>query len=141
MIEIENQIENADESKSNVMKNEHTPVRDRKILVAKRRIKKPVKENDVLQHTDKGHIDVEVVTSEIEKLELQNNNKDLDDLIKSENQVENAATEDVSQTDVDDDLEVMEIENQVENGNDNLQDTETAAEGQVAKLKSFWENL
>ena len=67
--------------------------------------------------------------------------KDLDDLIKSENQIENAATEDVSQTDVDDDLEVMESENQVEIANDNLQDTETAAEGQVAKLKSFWENL
>ena len=93
------------------MESEHTPVRDRKILVAKRRIKKPVKENDILQHTDKGLIDVEVVTSEIEKLELQNNNKDLDDLIKSENQIENAATEDVSQTDVD--LEVMESENQV----------------------------
>ena len=46
-----------------------------------------------------------------------------------------------TQTDVDDDLEVMESENQVENANDNLQDTETAAEGQVAKLKSFWENL
>ena len=107
MIESENQVENADESKSKVMKNEHTPVRDRKILVAKRRIKKPVKENDVLQDTDKGLIDVEVVTSEIEKLELQNNNKDLDDLIKSENQIENAATEDKdAQTDVDDDLEV-----------------------------------
>ena len=139
MIESENQIENTDESKSKVMKNEHTPVRDRKILVAKRRIKKPVKENDVLQHTDKGLIDVEVVTSEIEKLELQNNNKDLDDLIKSENQIENAATEDVSQTDVDDDLEVMESDNQVEIANDNLQDT--AVEGQVARLKSFWENL
>ena len=46
-----------------------------------------------------------------------------------------------TQTDVDDDLEVMESENQVESTNDNLQDTETAAEGQVAKLKSFWENL
>ena len=54
--------------------------------------------------------------------------------------VENAATEDVSQTDVDVDLEVLESENQVENANDKLQDTETAAEGQVAKLKSFWEN-
>ena len=94
MIESENQIENTDESKSKVMKNEHVPVRDRKILVAKRRIKKPVKENDILQHTDKGLIDVEVVTSEIEKLEVQNNTKDLDDLIKSENQIENAATED-----------------------------------------------
>ena len=94
MIESENQIENTDESKSKVMKNEYVPVRDRKILVAKRRIKKPVRENDVLQHTDKGLIDVEVVTSEIEKLELQNNNKDLDDLIKSRNQIENAATED-----------------------------------------------
>ena len=62
-------------------------------------------------------------------------------MIKSENQIENAATEDVSQTDVDDDLEAMESENQIENANDNLQDTETAAEGQVAKLKSFWENL
>ena len=58
-------------------------------------------------------------------------------MLESENQVESAATEDVSQTDVDDDLEVMESENQVENVNDNLQDTETAAEGQVAKLKSF----
>ena len=118
MTEIENQIENTDESKSKVMKNEHTPVRDRKILVAKRRIKKPVKENDVLQHTDKGLIDVEVVTSEIEKLELQNNNKDLDDLIDIENQIESAATEDVSQTDVDVDLEVME--RQIENANNNL---------------------
>ena len=62
-------------------------------------------------------------------------------MIDIENQIENAATEDVSQTDVDDDLEVMESENQVENANGNLQDTETAAEGQVAKLKSFWENL
>ena len=62
-------------------------------------------------------------------------------MIKGENQVENAATEDVCQTDVDDDLEVVESENQVENANDNLQDTETAAEGQVAKLKYFWENL
>ena len=62
-------------------------------------------------------------------------------MIESENQIENAATEDVSQADVDDDLEVMESENQVENANDNLQDTETAAEGQVAKLKYFWENL
>ena len=62
-------------------------------------------------------------------------------MIDSENQIESAATEDVSQTDVDDDLEVMESENQVENANDDLQDTETAAEGQVAKLKSFWENL
>ena len=61
-------------------------------------------------------------------------------MIQSENQIESAATEDVSQTDVDDDLEVMESENQVENANDDLQDTETAAEGQVAKLKSFWEN-
>jgi len=105
VIKSENQIENAatedvsqtdvdDESKNKVMKNENTPVRVRKILVAKRRIKKPVKENDILQHTDKGLIDVEVVTSEIEKLELQNNNKNLDDLIKSENQIENAATED-----------------------------------------------
>ena len=62
-------------------------------------------------------------------------------MIEIENQIENAATEDVSQTDVDDDLEVMESENQIENANDNLQYTETAAEGQVAKLKSFWENL
>ena len=62
-------------------------------------------------------------------------------MIEIENQIENAATEDVSQADVDDDLEVMESENQVENANDNLQDTETAAEGQVAKLKYFWENL
>ena len=60
-------------------------------------------------------------------------------MIESENQIENAATEDVSQTDVDDDLEVMESENQVEIANDNLQDT--AVEGQVARLKSFWENL
>ena len=59
-------------------------------------------------------------------------------MIQSENQIENAATEDVSQTDVDDDLE---SENQVESTNDNLQDTETAAEGQVAKMKSFWEHL
>ena len=92
------------------MKNEHTPVKDRKILVAKRRIKKPVKENNVLQHTDKGLIDVEEVTSEIEKLELQNNTKDLDDLIKSENQIENAATED-AQTDVNVDVDVIENEN------------------------------
>ena len=62
-------------------------------------------------------------------------------MIDIENQIENAATEDLSHTGVDDDLEVMESENQVENANDNLQDTETAAEGQVAKLKSFWENL
>ena len=62
-------------------------------------------------------------------------------MIKSANQIENTATEDVSQTDVDDDLEVMESDNQVEIANDNLQDTETAAEGQVAKMKSFWENL
>ena len=61
-------------------------------------------------------------------------------VIESENQIENAATEDVSQTDVDDDLEVMESENQIEIANDNLQDTDTAAESQVAKLKSFWEN-
>ena len=61
-------------------------------------------------------------------------------MIESESQIENAATED-AQNDVDDDLEVMESENQVENANDNLQDTETAAEGQVAKMKSFWENL
>ena len=54
MIENQNQVGNTDESKSKVMKNEHTPVKDRQILVAKRRIKKPVKENDVLQHTDKG---------------------------------------------------------------------------------------
>ena len=60
-------------------------------------------------------------------------------MIKSENQIENAATEDVSQTDVDDGLEVMESDNQVEIANDNLQDT--AVEGQVARLKSFWENL
>ena len=61
-------------------------------------------------------------------------------MIESENQIENAATEDVqTQTDVEDDLAVMESENQVENANDDLQDT--AAEGQVAKLKSFWENL
>ena len=58
-------------------------------------------------------------------------------MIQSENQIESAATEDVSQTDVDGDLEVMESENQVENANDNLQNTETAVEGQVAKLKSF----
>ena len=129
MIESENQIENTDESKSKVMKNEYVPVRDRKILVAKRRIKKPVKENDVLQHTDKGLIDVEVVTSEIEKLELQNkdNNKDLDDPIKSENQIENAATEDVSQTDVDDVMELLESEKQIENANDDLQDTDTVS--------------
>ena len=62
-------------------------------------------------------------------------------MIESKNQVENTATEDVSQTDVDVDLEVLESENQVENANDNLQDTQTAAESQVAKLKSFWENL
>ena len=109
------------------MKNEYVPVRDRKILVAKRRIKKPVKENDVLQHTDKGLIDVEVVTSEIEKLELQNNHKDLDDLIKSENHIENAATEDVSQTDVDDVMELLESEKQIENANDDLQDTDIAS--------------
>ena len=35
-------------------------------------------------------------------------------VIESENQVENAATEDVSQTDVDDDIEVLERENQTE---------------------------
>ena len=51
-------------------------------------------------------------------------------MIDIENQIENAATEDVSQTDVDDDLEVMESENQVENANVNLQDTDTAAESQ-----------
>ena len=56
-------------------------------------------------------------------------------MIESENQVENAATED-AHTEVDDDIEVMEGENT----NDNLQDTDTAAGGQVAKLKSFWEN-
>ena len=41
-----------------------------------------------------NNIDVEVVTSEIATLELQNNDKDFDGLIKSENQIENAATED-----------------------------------------------
>ena len=56
--------------------------------------------------------------------------------IQSENQIENIATED-AQTDVVDDLEVIDSEDT----SDNLQDTEAAAEGQVAKLKSFWENL
>ena len=62
-------------------------------------------------------------------------------VIQSANQIENAATEDVSQTDVDDDLEVIETEYQIENTNDDLRDNGTAAESQVAKLKYFWENL
>ena len=48
-------------------------------------------------------------------------------MLESENQTENAVTEDVSQTDVDDDLEVLGRENQVENANDDLQDTESAS--------------
>ena len=48
-------------------------------------------------------------------------------MIQSENQIENAATEDVSQTDVDDDLEVIERENPIENANDDLQDTDIAS--------------
>ena len=59
-------------------------------------------------------------------------------MLQNKNQIENVATED-AQTDFDDDLE-LESENQFGKTNENLQDTETAAEGQVAKLKSFWEN-
>ena len=49
-------------------------------------------------------------------------------MIESENQIENAATEDKdAQTDVDDDLEVFGRENQIENANDDLQDTDIAS--------------
>ena len=45
-------------------------------------------------------------------------------MIKSENQIENATIED-AHTDIDDDLEVLK--RPIENANDNLQDTDTAA--------------
>ena len=72
VIESEKQIENTNESTTEVMQIQYTPIPGRKVLVAKRRIKKLVKENDALEHTDTdiGLIDVEVVTGEIQKLEL-----------------------------------------------------------------------
>ena len=64
--------ENENQSKGKVVIIQHKPLRERKVLVAKRRIKKIAKENVALDHTDtdKGVIDVEVVTGEIQNLEL-----------------------------------------------------------------------
>merc|ERR1711978_850677 len=69
LVEVEvleggNQIENEKQSKGKVMMIQHTPLRERKVLVAKSRIKKIAKENYAPDHTDtdKGLIGVEVVT-------------------------------------------------------------------------------